>query len=343
MKRFLAISFMLLFILCLSLNSWAGGASVFHHSERWIIRVYHENNNIMLEVKNTGNQLIPAASIEWQKNNPHTIASNISNDNVSLAFDENTSTAFIFYYDVNTPAFAAIDKIRSFVSISANPTSVPFGDKNINTLSESPTITVTNNGTSQITSLSSTVTGNSFDKHVDTCLGALAGGANCTIVVRFAPTASGIYKGNLRIQSSGGNIDIPLSGTGVQQSSSNVDLVITSVTTIKGGENNLPFSVSLTIKNQGTSTSGPFKVKGYFSMDQIPNNGGTPPDQLLFESDIPGLIAGQSLSKSFSNLRFQNFPAHTTAFIVIKVDADNAVTETNEGNNIFTRAVTIAR
>lgn len=93
--------------------------------------------------------------------------------------------------------------------------------------------------------------------------------------------------------------------------------------------------VTDTTKNQGTCTAGASTTKFYLS----PNSTLDATDKFLCSRVIPALPSGTPNSGSTSCI----IPVGTVPgayYIIAKADADNAVAETNEGNN--TRARTIA-
>jgi hypothetical protein len=82
-------------------------------------------------------------------------------------------------------------------AVSVSPTSLNFGSQNFNTKSAAQTVTLTNSGTTAVTITGSGITiigTNAADfAETNTCpaIGStLAGGANCTISVTFAPTGT---------------------------------------------------------------------------------------------------------------------------------------------------------
>ncbi len=234
------------------------------------------------------------------------------------------------------------DIVLSGPHITVSPTSVNFGSVNVGSTSDR-TVTVSNTGTSNLILGTLSVTGAGFSRQGGTCVSGqtIVPQASCTIIVRFAPASAGSFSGNLSIPSNDENVNVSLSGTG-SINNGNIDLTITSLSSLKSADNYMPFPVSVTVANQGSSSSGAFTVKGYFSVDQIPNNGGLPADSLLFTWNIQGLGAGASLSNTFS-VSFKGFPVGNYYYVVVKVDADNAIAESNEGNNIVTKMVYVSR
>ena len=104
-------------------------------------------------------------------------------------------------------------------AISVSPTTLAFGEVNVDSTSGPLTVTVTSSGTANLTiSGVSLSDGNVFAMTNGCPVGAaLSPGAACTISVTFAPTASGSFADNLAIVSNASNtptVNVALSGTG---------------------------------------------------------------------------------------------------------------------------------
>ncbi|GAA1601719.1 ThuA domain-containing protein [Catellatospora bangladeshensis] len=104
-------------------------------------------------------------------------------------------------------------------TLSANPTSLAFGNQNVGTASGGRTVTVTNTGTAAA-SISSITAASQFGQ-TNNCGASLAAGASCTVTVTFTPTSAGAKSGNLTVNSNATNpaLSVGLTGTGttVQQ------------------------------------------------------------------------------------------------------------------------------
>lgn len=324
------VTLTLLTILCLVSLALADEASYYYGAEDWLIRAYTDGSNVYLEVRDTSNNLVNASSIVGMTGNPQLIANNSTTENVSLSFDPSTATAYIFYTTGGGLQLATINDVRSGgPHISVNPTSVNFGSVTVGASSDQ-TVTVSNTGTDNLVLGSISVTGTYFSRQGGTCAAngqTLTPGASCTIIVRFSPGASGTFNGNLAIPSNDVNVNVPLSGTGVTQGG-NADLIISSLQFLNCCDNNKPFTVNITVKNQGTGDAGPFTVKGYISSDTVIGAG----DQLVFTWNVGGLSAGSSISTSGTG-QFSGYPIHEWYWLIFIVDANNQVPESNENNN----------
>ena len=103
--------------------------------------------------------------------------------------------------------------------VSLSPTSLSFGNHQVNTTSAAQTVTLKNSGNAALTIKGIGLSGpNSGDFHQqNTCPNPLEAGASCTISVTFTPTAEGTRSASLAIadNASGSPQSVTLSGTGV--------------------------------------------------------------------------------------------------------------------------------
>ena len=103
--------------------------------------------------------------------------------------------------------------------VSLSPTSLSFGNQQVNTTSAAQAVTLTNTGDAALTIQGIELNGSqSGDFHQqNTCPSTLAAGAACTINVTFTPSAEGSRIAILTItdNASGSPQPVALSGTGV--------------------------------------------------------------------------------------------------------------------------------
>jgi hypothetical protein len=120
-------------------------------------------------------------------------------------------------------------------ALTASPSSVSFGNETVGQTSAAQTVTVANPGSSPV-SISQLAVSGPFGQ-TTTCGATLAGGASCTVSVKFAPTAAGAASGSLTVASSAPNspLSVPLSGTGV---TSNTNLALNKPATASGTTQN---------------------------------------------------------------------------------------------------------
>jgi hypothetical protein len=96
--------------------------------------------------------------------------------------------------------------------VSVTPTSLSFGSVIVGTSSANQTLTLFNNSGTGMTGIVVTVTA-PFSQNGGTCTATLTSGANCTILVRFQPTALGAANGTVTITGT-----LPVSGSPVSLS-----------------------------------------------------------------------------------------------------------------------------
>jgi hypothetical protein len=100
--------------------------------------------------------------------------------------------------------------------VQFSPTSLTFGNQNINTTSASQAITMTNAGTATLTITS--LAASSQYAETDNCVGALVANGTCTINVTFTPTVASVVSGTITVTDNaptGNPNTVSLSGTGV--------------------------------------------------------------------------------------------------------------------------------
>jgi hypothetical protein len=88
--------------------------------------------------------------------------------------------------------------------------------------------------------------------------------------------------------------------------------------------------------NQGTGNAGEHTIGIYLSEDNVWDSG----DELVGEKEVNNLKAGKD---RMVHVQFElDDDAETgPAFLIVKVDSDSDVSETNENNNTKTEAITV--
>lgn len=132
--------------------------------------------------------------------------------------------------------------------VSLNPPSLWFAFQQVGTVSTSQSITVTNPGDAALNITGITASGGFLQSN--NCPASLAGGATCSITVRFAPVTAGILNGSLTISdnAAGAPQSLVLSGTGVDF-----------------GLSVSPANLSILRGHWGTSTVTVFSIGGAFN------------------------------------------------------------------------------
>jgi hypothetical protein len=335
-KLHLFLAVLIVVSLCLAATLWAQEASFYVITTGRIIRTCVSCNDspcttsstysIYLEVRDTTGSVDNAYSLSCGSGTPADgivkVTGTANTDDVSLAYDSPSATAYVFY--------------------NSNGTVVPCV---ISSSSPPPPQTYIISGT--ITEGGSDLSG------VTVTLSGAQSGSTTT-------NSSGYYSftnlpaGSYTVTPSKANYTFyPLSWSG----SLGPDVTAADFTATAGGpgglpdlalkinslagccKNNTPFTVGFSVVNQGTGDAGPFTVKGYFSRDNA--IGG---DTLLFtDSFSGGLGAGQTSPGQNYSATFSGFPIHTTNYLILKVDADDQVTESDESNNTWSYGVWLYR
>src|SRR5258706_4377413 len=84
-------------------------------------------------------------------------------------------------------------------TVSFSPTSLTFGNQTVGTSSSAQFITFANTGSGTLTFGTEPITGDFALAGQGTCSTSLAGGASCTLSIRFTPTATGTRTGTLTV------------------------------------------------------------------------------------------------------------------------------------------------
>src|SRR5208282_421539 len=109
------------------------------------------------------------------------------------------------------------------VSLSANTSSLSFGEVGVGTKSSSP-VTLTNNGNSNVIISGVTITGAGFSASGITSGMVLKPGQSAALVASLDPTLAGAATGKISIASNAPSLPISLSGTGVKSTTPSVSL-----------------------------------------------------------------------------------------------------------------------
>jgi Bacterial Ig-like domain len=102
---------------------------------------------------------------------------------------------------------------------SAAPISVSFPATQVGSTTAGSPVTVSNSGPVPMTVGTSVISGSDagqFVLHQGTCANtAVQPGSSCVLVVQFAPSRPGVTVASLLVPGEGGNLSVPLSGTGI--------------------------------------------------------------------------------------------------------------------------------
>ena len=352
--------------------AWAGEASVFDSTQSILIRLSTvctggcegatPTYSAYLEARDcegdrfAGTELVvtkiangsPAHTYSAESDDTFKIHdNNLTSPDVSLSFDSQYGYTYAFCTDTGM----GLHMMKFRVALAgAPPVDGVCGSSNGGSFYSIPTTNLCSSGTASSVSGAGpwtwTCTGNSgvngscsATKKVDGVCGSSDGG-----IFTSAPTtnlcSSGIASG---VSGTGpwtwtctGNSGINGSCSAQLQSTGggSSDLIISTFGAPTSFSNGVPFSMSVTIKNQGSGAAGPFKVKFYFSTNTTRDSA----DRLLVTWDVPGLAPGQSLSYSTPSVAVSG-TTHFYYYLIAVVDADSQVAETNESNNTKTRSM----
>jgi hypothetical protein len=154
-----------------------------------------------------------------------------------------------------SPQSVALSGTGVAPSVTLGGNSISFGNQNVGTTSSVQMVSLSNPGTATLTISSIAVTGtNAGDfSQTNTCGGSVAAGANCSISVRFKPTATGNRSASVTItdDASGSPQSVSLTGTGtapvVMLSMTSINFPGQLVTTASATQN-------VTLANNGSAT-----------------------------------------------------------------------------------------
>jgi sugar lactone lactonase YvrE len=136
---------------------------------------------------------------------------------ISVTFKPTASgllTATLRVNDSDTTNPQLIPLRGTGIGTSVSPASLAFGTVKVGT-SKQLTTSITNKGTANITSISTTITGtNAANFTVSSCPSSLAPKASCTYTVTFKPTATAAESATLTISDNEEKVPVSLTGTG---------------------------------------------------------------------------------------------------------------------------------
>jgi hypothetical protein len=181
-----------------------------------------------------------------------------------------TGTLTVTDNAASSPQTASLSGTGISSSISVSPPSLNFNNQVLNTTSAGSSVTVTNNGATNVTVNSLAISGNYSE--TDNCSGVtLVPNQSCTVTIKFTPTVLATVPGALTINDTAGGAPhlVSLTGTGI------VPVAITSslsFSTYTVGTTSPTQNVTVT-NNQSTSVTLGWSTSGDYSVAA----GGTTP------------------------------------------------------------------
>ena len=134
-------------------------------------------------------------------------------------------------------------------AVSLSPTSLTFGSQNVGSSSAAQGVTLSNtgNGALSVTSISLTRTNAGDFSQTNTCGSSVTAGGNCSISVKFAPTAAGARSASVAISDNGGTTlqTVSLTGTGVMPPTPAGNYTVVVTATSGSDSHTLPITVSV--------------------------------------------------------------------------------------------------
>ncbi len=151
--------------------------------------------------------------------------------------------------DAASPSLVPLSGTGIQPAIAVTPATVAFGEQLVSSIGASRSLTVTNSGSGSLNVGRAVISGAAADDYLvndSGCSGGVAPGGECTITVRFAPTASGARAATLEVRSDapGPAPSVSLSGTGTEAPPSNSFDIGVAKLDRKRGVARLPVEVS---------------------------------------------------------------------------------------------------
>jgi hypothetical protein len=251
----------------------------------------------------------------------------------------------------------------------AAPAATDFGDVTVNDL-VTKTLTFTNIGTSPVAVASAQVGTGSFSVIGGTCVGSVPALSDCTVQVRFAPTAAGAASTTLTLGAAGGATlaSVDLTGNGLAPTGPQIATSPTSLTFAATPVGATSASQQVTVRNTGgaglslaaptlTGAGGDYVVTVPASCQAVPANGtcqvsvafrptatGNRAAVLSLNSNAPGTAPTVSLAGSGTASQIQlKDPSFAMGTQAIGKTVTKPFTITNSGTSPLTiSAVTLS-
>ena len=184
-------------------------------------------------------------ALDGTGSNAEMVALDLRNNLPLTASDIDDLATYIFYATVSQPCPAAAP------NVSANPTSLSFGNVNVGATSATQIVTVTNAGPGNATGLTYGNTNAAEFLATKTCGASISAGATCTITLSYKPSAAGADSASYTITGTGVNVSIALSGNGGAAPAANLQASppVLSFGNITVGQTSA--AIAVTVSNSG--------------------------------------------------------------------------------------------
>jgi subtilase family serine protease len=308
-----------------------------------------------ITVANNGNSAASAFVVSWQ---PWPFAAALAREVAGLGAGQSTVVDFDFTFPlegawlstVTVDSTGAVLETNEFNNTLVTTVNVdpPLADLIVSTVTINPTspaagqattatITVTNVGNTAATEFRVQWQPWFLAPALSTQVNGLAAGASATVALTYTFPFPGSFSGTVTVDP---ELRVPELNefnntfqTQVVVAPNTVDLVIDNVViTPASPTQGAPATVDITIRNAGNTAAGPFVVEwnpdAFFIITPGPST---------VSQQVNGLGAGATTTVRFTF----SYPKAGNFSTVALVDAFNNVSETNEANNRFVRAVTV--
>lgn len=350
-----------LFFACMISVSLAYEASVIDTENDVIVRVYTKNNasakyDFYLEVRDFPDAVLTPNDIVTVKNNGTEITSYEADGSYKILSDIDSEFFSIFYDNVSLLTYLLlinnsslqtnkieinVDRTIDGVCGSANGGNYETAPSSGLCQAGNPT-TVTPSGNYWLWSCEGINGGQTAACTANRIINGVCGSANGQ-TFSSPPTSNLCSSGNASSVTgdgpwywtcfgiNGGSND---SCSAQKTASTQVDLIVSSIKAPSIINNNSPFTLTITVRNQGSQNAGPFTVKIYANTS--PSPGGT----VIDTWNLSGLAAGASAQRTVT-ITLSHMIVHYTYYFVGQADSENAIAETNENNNTYYRYFTV--
>jgi hypothetical protein len=197
--------------------AWAEEAAWYDATEMWIVRVQSmpagQSFAVTLEVVDTRNILV-TDTIVGLATNPILLVGDADSSDISLAFDEETATAYVLYTTGGRVVVHPVADLSRQMTVTPNP--LLFGAvKAGNTVKKRVRIRNAEKSPMTITAIGTPEEPFKITRRTTCEAGtALKSGKSCRIVVKFSPTGALAYQSSFDLQTDLGNVTIHLGGSG---------------------------------------------------------------------------------------------------------------------------------
>jgi hypothetical protein len=129
--------------------------------------------------------------------------------------DTGTLTAAFAGGSPVTVAMSGSGSAAPTANLGAAPGSLAFGSVIVGATAATQTVTITNSGGAQATGVALSSGSSKFPISGNTCGATLGAGASCSFGVAYTPAGTGSDAASVTVSYTGGNISVPVSGTGI--------------------------------------------------------------------------------------------------------------------------------